>query len=128
MDQELELFIASFMGGGGPHVECGRCGREHVAVDSPYLSSHDLDVTNESMAAHYRERSLGENSRVVIHEGVDFVSYRMIDGMTIPDECECGGIARYKQFVDRSIDAIRSYASAKKLLLTEKANQYDFGD
>lgn len=128
MDQELELFIASFMGGGGPHVECGRCGREHVAIDSPHLLHDEREMSLEFLVNHYRERSSEENSKVVIHEGVDCVSYRMIDGMVIPDECACGGIARYKQFVDRSINEIRSYAASKKLLLNKQADQYDFGN
>lgn len=126
MDQELELFIASFAGGAGTFVECDRCKRTHIAIDSHDLCNADED--RSSLENKYWELSKEENSKVVIHEGVDWVNYRMIDGMVIPDECECQGIARYKQFVDRNIDAIRTYAASKKLLLSEKANQYNFGD
>ena len=59
-----DMFMDSFMGGGGPHIDC-HCGIWQVAIDSEYL---------------YEDNPPLESDTVNHHHGVDAVTYFELDG------------------------------------------------
>lgn len=91
------------VGGGSVAITCS-CTRTHVAIES-----HDFE---DGERARYEAAAKNNPKAYVLHHGIDSVSEHTINGLTIVDECECGTMARFEQFVIRERDFILGYYRA----------------
>ena len=84
-DKASDMFLDSFYGGGGIHVEC-HCGIQHYAVDSVYNEPNDVFPT--------------ESDTVRYHRHDDGVMYLEMDGELYVSGCDgCRrSLFRYEKF------------------------------
>lgn len=95
-----EEFLAALRGGGGVFIDCGNCGREHYAIESPHMADNwkDPEWDDEKFRASLIERAKTDKN-VVLHYGCDSVYYYDFDNYLIPDGCPCNGLRRYENFM-----------------------------
>lgn len=86
MTQASGHMLEAFGNGvGSPELECV-CGRAHCAPDSEFIEP--------SEAQQMRARHAKNPDHVILHEGVDGVSARLVNGATAVDDCECNYLAK----------------------------------
>lgn len=118
-----DSFKGAVSGGGQTEIDCGYCGRTHIAIDS-----HNL--TMDEAAENYRESLLEQakdapDDYVLVYD-CDFVHYADMNGIVIPDDCPCNGLAQYEHFMWNMRDTWKKYLMLRKLR-NQKENE-DIGD
>jgi len=123
-------FTSVLMGGGGPFIECGYCGRLHVAIDSEYLyDNYDSDEERETKRNRYLEMAQTDPDSTILVRDCDSVYYFLIDGKAIPDDCKCNGLRHYEEFFWNNRNIWKGYMMAKKLALQSEIDSIgDIGD
>lgn len=119
MSEPSQHMIEAFgLGVGSPAIECV-CGRTHCAPESDCIDSDE----SEEM----RINASLKPKQFILHENVDAISAKMINGATAVVECECNYLARLESILWNERERILRYyklrrdADAAELAAFDKA-------
>jgi hypothetical protein len=104
MKEASSTFLEQFGGIGSPSITCN-CGRRHHAVGSAYIEPKEV----EEMRADAKE-----NPTKVVLTDDDGVSAKIVGGLTIVPDCQCGVMAKIEDIVWAERAAIISYYQQRR--------------
>ncbi len=104
-----DMFVDALIGGGGHHMNCGFCGRDHFCPDSDAIYHEDRDEYIKDV----KERHDKDPEGTILHFGIDGVEYKDLNGIPFVVCCPCNGLALYEKFIWADRNSIRRYLEKK---------------
>jgi hypothetical protein len=105
-------FVGCFVGGGSPNVEC-HCGRNHIAIESDYLSDDER--------AYYNDENVKDPDGWIFEYGIDTIHYVNIGDKQFVDGCPCNGPRHYENLFWEHRKEYRRYLTIVKMKLLSQA-------
>ena len=112
-DKPSEMFINAMQGFGvgSDEIECGWCGRYHMAPDNDYDERDDMD--RQQYKEYCEEQKKNNPDGVVLHYDCDSISAQEFNGIMFVWGCPCNGLTRYERFIWAERDTIRNYLKVR---------------
>lgn len=117
MNAPSEHMMEAFGSGvGSPELECV-CGRAHCAPDSEFIETTE--------AEQMRARHVKNPKHVILHEGVDGISGRLVNGCVAVDGCECNYLGKVEALLWNHRLNVLDYYRRRREADIERAAELD---